>query len=98
MRPTVNGGFLRYSAAHTSTTGLTFSRAFEGRAFFKEVPGDISVIFSEKLLASIYAKLEKIRQTTCPFINLPEKTRGRWGLGVTPISVNLFIDLLAQWL
>jgi len=55
MRPTVNGGFLRYSAAHTSTTGLTFSRAFEGRAFFKEVPGDISVIFSESPIANIDA-------------------------------------------
>ena len=54
-RPTVNGGFLRYSAAHTSTTGLTFSRAFEGRAFFKEVPGDISVIFSESPIANIDA-------------------------------------------
>jgi bifunctional non-homologous end joining protein LigD len=60
--------------------------------------GRVGTGFSEKLLASIYAKLEKIRQTTCPFINLPEKTRGRWGLGVTPISVNLFIDLLARWL
>jgi len=28
--------------------------------------------------------LQKIRRATCPFINLPEKSRGRWGLGITP--------------
>jgi len=41
--------------------------------------------FSEKLLANIDAQLQKLRCTTCPFINLPEKTKGRWGLGITPV-------------
>jgi hypothetical protein len=27
---------------------------------------------------------QKIRRTMCPFVNLPERTRGRWGLGITP--------------
>jgi ATP-dependent DNA ligase len=27
---------------------------------------------------------QKIRRPMCPFVNLPEKTRGRWGLGITP--------------
>jgi bifunctional non-homologous end joining protein LigD len=40
--------------------------------------------FSEKLLVSIDAQLQKIRRPTCPFINLPEKTKGRRGLGITP--------------
>jgi bifunctional non-homologous end joining protein LigD len=40
--------------------------------------------FSEKLLASVDAQLQKLRRSTCPFINLPEKTRGRWGSGITP--------------
>src|SRR5262249_23104309 len=35
--------------------------------------------FSEKLLASIDGQLQKLRRATCPFINLPEKSRGRWG-------------------
>ena len=26
----------------------------------------------------------KIRHTACPFINLPEESGGRWGLGITP--------------
>jgi len=46
--------------------------------------GRVGSGFSEKLLASIDAQLQKIRRATCPFINLPEKSRGRWGLGITP--------------
>jgi len=46
--------------------------------------GRVGSGFSEKLLASIDAQLQKLRRTTCPFINLPEKGRGRWGQGITP--------------
>jgi bifunctional non-homologous end joining protein LigD len=46
--------------------------------------GRIGTGFSEKLLANLYGKLQKLKQASCPFINLPEKTRGRWGLGITP--------------
>ena len=46
--------------------------------------GRVGSGFSEKLLASIDAQLQKLRRTTCPFINLPEKSRGRWGQGITP--------------
>ena len=37
-----------------------------------------------KTLGNIDALLQKLRCTTCPFINLPEKTKGRWGFGITP--------------
>jgi len=40
--------------------------------------------FSEKLLAGVDTHLQKIRRPTCPIINLPEKSKGRWGLGITP--------------
>jgi bifunctional non-homologous end joining protein LigD len=40
--------------------------------------------FSDKRLADLYAGLQKIRRATCPFVNLPEKRRGRWGQGITP--------------
>jgi hypothetical protein len=46
--------------------------------------GRVGTGFSEKLLASIDAQLQKFRRPTCPFINLPEKSRGRCGLGITP--------------
>jgi len=46
--------------------------------------GRVGSGLSEKLLASIDAQLQKLRRPTCPFINLPEKSKGRWGLGITP--------------
>jgi bifunctional non-homologous end joining protein LigD len=46
--------------------------------------GRVGTGFSEKLLADLYARLQDIRRGTCPFVNLPEKRRGRWGQGITP--------------
>jgi bifunctional non-homologous end joining protein LigD len=40
--------------------------------------------FSEKVLADLYAGLQKLERVTCPFVNLPEKKRGRWSQGITP--------------
>jgi bifunctional non-homologous end joining protein LigD len=37
--------------------------------------GRVGTGFSEKLLASIDAQLQKLGRATCPFINLPEKPR-----------------------
>jgi bifunctional non-homologous end joining protein LigD len=46
--------------------------------------GRVGTGFSEKLLANVDAQLQNLKRSTCPFINLPEKTKGRWGLGITP--------------
>jgi len=46
--------------------------------------GRVGTGFSEKALETLYDGFQKIRRTMCPFVNLPEKTRGRWGLGITP--------------
>jgi bifunctional non-homologous end joining protein LigD len=46
--------------------------------------GRVGTGFSEKLLTNLYSKFQKLRQSDCPFVNLPEKTKGRWGLGITP--------------
>jgi len=46
--------------------------------------GRVCTGFSDKVLANLYAKFQKIRAPSCPFVNLPEKTRGRWGLEITP--------------
>jgi bifunctional non-homologous end joining protein LigD len=40
--------------------------------------------FSEKALATLYGGMQKIRRTSCPFVNLPERRPGRWGQGITP--------------
>ena len=46
--------------------------------------GRVGTGFSERLLRDMYGDLQKIRRATCPFVNLPEKRRGRWGQGITP--------------
>jgi bifunctional non-homologous end joining protein LigD len=46
--------------------------------------GRVGTGFSEKVLANLYGELQKLKQPSCPFINLPEKSRGGWGLGITP--------------
>jgi bifunctional non-homologous end joining protein LigD len=46
--------------------------------------GRVGTGFSDKLLANLYDKFQKLRQSDCPFVNLPEKSKGRWGLGITP--------------
>jgi bifunctional non-homologous end joining protein LigD len=46
--------------------------------------GRVGTGFSDKVLASLYAKSQKLKAPSCPFVNLPEKTIGRWGLGITP--------------
>ena len=40
--------------------------------------------FSEKLRASIDANCKSSDATPARFINLPEKSKGRWGIGITP--------------
>jgi bifunctional non-homologous end joining protein LigD len=46
--------------------------------------GRVGTGFSEKLLKELYGAFQKIKRESCPFINLPEKRRGRWGQGITP--------------
>jgi bifunctional non-homologous end joining protein LigD len=46
--------------------------------------GRVGTGFSEKVLANLYGKLQKLKTPSCPFVNLPEKSRGGWGLGITP--------------
>src|SRR6516164_6828762 len=43
--------------------------------------GRVGAGFSEKLLANLYTKFQRLRVSSCPFVNLPEKSKGRWGLG-----------------
>jgi len=46
--------------------------------------GRVGTGFSEKALATLYDGMQKIRGTSCPFVNLPERRPGRWGQGITP--------------
>jgi bifunctional non-homologous end joining protein LigD len=46
--------------------------------------GRVGTGFSEKALEHLYDGLQKIKRPTCPFVNLPEKTPGRWRQSLTP--------------
>lgn len=45
--------------------------------------GKVGTGFNDKLLQSLHARFQKLIQTKCPFANLPAKTSGRWGQGIT---------------
>ncbi len=45
--------------------------------------GKVGTGFNEKLLKELHSRLEVLKQTRCPFANLPAKTSGRWGQGIT---------------
>lgn len=46
--------------------------------------GKVGTGFSEPLLKSLYKKMYALRQSLCPFANLPEKRQGRWLQNITP--------------
>jgi bifunctional non-homologous end joining protein LigD len=46
--------------------------------------------FSEKVLADLYAGMQELKRETCPFVNLPEKKRGRWAQSLTPTIMKRF--------
>jgi bifunctional non-homologous end joining protein LigD len=46
--------------------------------------GRVGTGFSERALAALCDGMQKIKRATCPFVNLPEKRRGRFGQGITP--------------
>ena len=50
--------------------------------------GRVGTDFSEKALDHLYDGLQKIKQAMCLFVNLPEKTTGRWLEGITPAVMN----------
>ena len=46
--------------------------------------GRVGTGFSEKALEHLYEGMQKIKRATCRFVNLPEKTPGRWRQGISP--------------
>lgn len=46
--------------------------------------GRVGTGFSERVLAHLYEGMQEIKRETCPFVNLPEKSPGRWRQGITP--------------
>ncbi|HYD84498.1 MAG TPA: ATP-dependent DNA ligase, partial [Opitutus sp.] len=49
--------------------------------------GKVGTGFNTKLLGTLHAKFRKIAVDTCPFADLPEKRRARYGQGMTPAEM-----------
>ena len=45
--------------------------------------GRVGTGFSTALLEKLYARLKKIEQPSCPFVNLPLPRGSKWGQGIT---------------
>jgi bifunctional non-homologous end joining protein LigD len=45
--------------------------------------GKVGTGFNETLLRSLHARFQKIHRDDCPFANVPEKSPGRYGAGIT---------------
>jgi bifunctional non-homologous end joining protein LigD len=54
---------------------------YEGKKL--KFAGRVGTGFSEKLLSTLFSKLDKIRVEKCPFYNLPAVGRSRWDQGLT---------------
>jgi bifunctional non-homologous end joining protein LigD len=39
--------------------------------------------FTPRLRQEVFAQLQQLTTSVCPFSNLPEKSKGRWGQGLT---------------
>ncbi|MCD6049600.1 MAG: polymerase LigD, ligase domain protein [Verrucomicrobia bacterium] len=51
--------------------------------------GKVGTGFDQKLLRLLYQKFTKIAADQCPFFNLPEKSRQRYGQGITASQMKL---------
>src|ERR1700740_2830174 len=75
MKNLAAGGCFRTRTKGQGRQSVTPPRlAIDAKARSNKFAGRVGTGFSDKLLASLYNKIQKIRQPPCPFINLPEKT------------------------
>jgi bifunctional non-homologous end joining protein LigD len=58
---------------------------YEGKKL--KYAGRVGTGFGEKLLSTLFSKLDKIRIEKCPFYNLPAVGRSRWDQGLTPAEM-----------
>jgi bifunctional non-homologous end joining protein LigD len=53
-----------------------------------KLAGKVGSGFTEKSLSMLYKKFRAEERDDCPFVDLPSKTAGRWGEGITPSMMN----------
>lgn len=76
----VIGGYTPPSGARKHFGALLIGYHQRGKLMFA---GKVGTGFDQALLRSLHEKFETIASPDCPFANLPEKTLGRYGQGIT---------------
>ena len=76
----VIGGYTEPQGTRSSFGSLLLGYYQNGDLHFA---GRAGTGFTRKSLAALHKILRRISRATCPFVNLPEKERGRWGQGLT---------------
>ena len=60
---------------------------YEGKEF--RFAGKVGTGFDAELLKMLHGKMCGLRQTKCPFADLPEREQGRWAQNITPREMKL---------
>ncbi|MDZ4286818.1 MAG: non-homologous end-joining DNA ligase [Prosthecobacter sp.] len=76
----VIGGYTEPGGSRTHFGSLVLG-VYAGREL--QCVGKVGTGFNDKLLRALHAQFQKLVRTKCPFANLPAKTSGRWGQGIT---------------
>jgi bifunctional non-homologous end joining protein LigD len=76
----VIGGYTQPQGGRTHFGALLIGVYQDGKLHFC---ARVGTGFNHKLLASLHARMQKLRVEKCPFANLPVPRHSRWGGGVT---------------
>jgi len=76
----VIGGYTEPQGARSHFGSILVGYYKQGRLLFASKVG---TGFDRRLLESLFDQFQKLKQTECPFANLPEKQAGRYGQGLT---------------
>lgn len=76
----VIGGYSEASGTRTHFGALLVGYYSKGKLLYA---GKVGTGFNQALLKKLHARFQKYLQQDCPFVNLPERNRPRYGQGMT---------------
>jgi bifunctional non-homologous end joining protein LigD len=90
----VIGGFTPPEGSRRHLGALLIGIYEDGELLFS---GKVGTGFTHATLKSLHARLKKILRSTCPFSNLPEKKRARYGQAITPAEMKRCQWVQPKW-
>ncbi len=93
----VIGGYTAPGGTRTHFGALLVGYYREGKLVFS---AKVGTGFSEALLEKLHRQFQPLRRETCPFVNLPDSSAGRWSSGITASKMRTCVwlkpDLICQ--